>query len=143
MPSSIAVLGAPVGVNVKPQGDSMRITQGGTNLWCPKCAAITVCKAVNPSLLANDPDQTWIMQDHSDIQWFRRARICQTCNHEFLTAEIDEAFLTELVQLRETSNELRKYIATYVKQSKDELQTLASQSTSLKVRRGSALPRKA
>ena len=120
----------------------MRNAQGGTQLWCPRCAAITVCKAVNPSLLAEDPDQTWNMEEHPDIQWFRRARICQTCDHEFLTAEIDEAFLTELVQLRETLNELRKYIVSYAKQSKAELLSLTIESSSTKVRRGSALPRK-
>jgi hypothetical protein len=117
----------------------MRIAQGGMQLWCPRCAAVTVCKAVNPSLLGKDPDQSWYMEDHPDIQWFRRARICKTCDQEFLTAEIAEAFLDELIQLRETSDELRKYIQTYAKQSTAELLSLSKKSKSLKVRRGSTL----
>jgi len=43
----------------------------------------------------------WKNINHSDIQWFRRARECRVCKHRFTTAEINEELLNEIVELRE------------------------------------------
>jgi len=46
-------------------------------------------------------ERRWYRSDHTDIQWFRRGRECLTCRHAFLTAEVTEDFIEELVELRE------------------------------------------
>lgn len=95
----------------------MRVEQGGTKLWCPYCRAITVCKAVNPSQLTGKSGQRWHKTDHKDINWFRRCRVCQECDTEFLTAEVPETFLEELVELRDALRDLKAHAGAYLKQS--------------------------
>jgi hypothetical protein len=112
-----------------------RVAQGGTQMWCPSCEAVTVCAAVNPSTLGNPSGQRWYLKNHSDIQWFRRGRICQTCDHEFLTAEVDEQFVGELVELRDALREIKLNAEAYVKESAAASKTLAKLGGSLSVLR--------
>jgi len=96
----------------------MRVYQGGTKMWCPHCNEVTVCAGINPSALAGHSGQLWYRQEHKDIQWFRRGRKCQRCGKSFLTAEVQEAFLNELVELRDALKDLKANAEAYYEQSK-------------------------
>jgi hypothetical protein len=113
----------------------MRVTQGGTQIWCPKCQEVSVCKGVNPSTLGKESGQRWYKTKHTDVQWFRRGRVCQTCYHEFLTAEVGEPFLDELCELRDALKELKENAELYVKQSSATSESLAKLTKSLSVLR--------
>jgi len=109
--------------------------QGGTQKWCPNCESIQVCTAVNPSQLGEQSGQRWYKPDHADIQWFRRGLICQQCQNEWLTAEVEERFLSELVELRDALKEIKTHAEAYVKESQKAGQSLTKLSSSLSVLR--------
>jgi hypothetical protein len=46
-----------------------------------------------------------------DIHWFRRARQCETCVHEFGTAEVDSVLIDELVKLRDENTRMKNSIS--------------------------------
>lgn len=109
--------------------------QGGTQKWCPACDAIRVCAAVNPSQLGYKSGQRWYKTEHADIRWFRRGLVCQSCAHEWLTAEVDEDFLDELVELRNALSEIKQNAEAYVKESDRASRSLEKLSASLQVLR--------
>jgi len=75
--------------------------RGGTKIFCPECKENQVCRAISPTAL-NEPSAQRVQDDrHTDLNWFRRGRECLHCGHQFLTGELDEAFIRELVSLRE------------------------------------------
>lgn len=113
----------------------MRVAQGGTQKWCPHCQDIRVCAAVNPSQLGEDSSQRWYCDDHTDIQWFRRGLICQTCEHEWLSAEVPEDYIDELVELRDALREIKANAETYVRESSKASESLAKLSEALSVLR--------
>lgn len=112
-----------------------RATQGGTKKWCPDCKSVQVCTAVNPSSLGYKSGQRWYRRDHSDIQWFRRGLICQRCGKEWLTAELPEEFLDELVELRNALKEVKLNAESYIKEAESASARLNKLSTSLAVLR--------
>ena len=112
-----------------------RKTRGGTLKYCPNCATIRVCTAVNPGPIAQRSGQRWQMKAHADLQWFRRALICQTCNVQWLTAEINENLLTELVQLRDALKDIKLHTEAYVSEAGKAAKSLEKLSQSLKVLR--------
>lgn len=109
----------------------MKKLQGGTKKWCPKCQAVTVCTAKNPSELGYNSGQRWYKTEHSDIQWFRRALVCQTCFHQWLSAEIPESFLDELVKLRDALHDIKSNAEAYAKEADKASRSLAKLSKSL------------
>ena len=88
-------------------------------MWCDKCKKITACKATEPT----DVDwslhrgRRWHRKDHQDVQWFRRGRICQECGEKFITAEVNEDFVSELVDLRDSLSEIRHKTEVYLEKS--------------------------
>jgi hypothetical protein len=42
--------------------------------------------------------------DDPDVQYFRRARVCLNCGHQWLTAEVPETLLEELARLRDSDS---------------------------------------
>lgn len=76
---------------------------GGTKIHCPSCKEVRICEAIDPKslMLSETSERRLSIIHHSDISWFRRARRCRTCFYEFLTAELPEEFLYELVCLRD------------------------------------------
>ncbi|EJN17932.1 hypothetical protein PMI36_05349 [Pseudomonas sp. GM79] len=72
----------------------------GTKVYCPNCRKFTICRALSPTKAGKPKAQRWYKTDHRDISWFRRARACSSCESLFLTAEIDERILEELIALR-------------------------------------------
>lgn len=115
-----------------------RISQGGTKTWCPRCKEIKICQAIPASSIGEKSGQRWFRKDHDDIRWFRRARRCLHCEHEFLTAEVDEHFIGELVKLREALADVKASAERYVAESKTAKRALSDLTKSLGVLR--ALP---
>lgn len=113
----------------------MRTAQGGTQKWCPACQQTRICAAVNPSQLGECSGQRWYKSEHSDIQWFRRGLICQHCGHEWLSAEVPEEFLDELVELRNALRDIKMNAEVYINESSKASESLAKLSNSLSVLR--------
>ena len=77
------------------------MANGGTKIHCPKCKAIKICTVVPLYQLKKPKARNWRREDHNDIQWFRRGRRCTVCGHQFLSAELSEKFVEELVKGRQ------------------------------------------
>ena len=90
---------------------------------------------MNPSQLGHQSGQRWYKSEHADIRWFRRGQICQNCGHEWLSAEVPEEFLDELVELRNALREIKENAEAYVKESDRASKSLSKLSESLKVLR--------
>ena len=68
-------------------------------------------------------------------QWFRRARRCLHCEYQFLTAEVDEHFIDELVQPRNPLADIKVNAERYVTESKSAEGALSALTKSLGVLR--------
>lgn len=109
---------------------------GGTKMHCPKCKKICVCSAIPLNEIAGyKPDQRWYRTDHPDINWFRRGRQCLTCYESFVTSEVNEKFINELVELRNALSEIKKHSEQYIGESKQASMTLEKLAKSLGVLR--------
>lgn len=86
-------------------------------MHCPHCGQVRVCRVVPTTELGKPQGQRWYRPDHQDIQWFRRARKCLKCGKGFITAEVIEGFLEELVQLRNALANIKKNAEDYVQES--------------------------
>ncbi len=116
----------------------MRVTKGGTDMFCPSCKQVTTCKAVPAAQVTYDPSdygQRKYYTKHADINWFQRGRECLSCGHEFVTAEVDIEFLEELVELRGALSTIKANAEAYVKESSAASQSLSKLSESLSVLR--------
>jgi len=89
--------------------------KGGTKIYCPGCRTFNVCRAFSPTQLGKPKAQRWHRTDYQDIAWFRRGRECLSCGHKFLSAEVDESFIEELVELRERLAEKNKVIVRKIR----------------------------
>ncbi len=108
---------------------------GGTKMHCPRCLDIAVCTAI-PLTRWNSPGKFTRARNlhktkHPDISWFRRARECQRCGHEFVTAEVDEQFITELVDLRDALGSIRMDAEHYLKEASEASVALQRLNNSL------------
>lgn len=99
-----------------------------TEKWCPKCKAIRIIKAVSPSSLGARSGQRLYRTDHEDIRFFRRGQECQTCLHDWLSAEVPERFINELVELRDALRYIKKDAEAYYKESQIAANSLAKLS---------------
>ena len=109
---------------------------GGTTMWCKECEQLTVCKAVPAASITGDPDdygQRKYDPNHPDVNWFQRGRICLDCESEFVTAEIHENFLIELIKLRCALRDIKINAKKYTKESTAASETLLALSKSLSV----------
>lgn len=95
----------------------MRVAQGGTQIYCPQCKCVRVCEAVSATQLGKPSGRRWYKTGHEDLQWFRRGRCCQICRKSFITAEVEENFLDELVELRTALAHIKASAETYVNKS--------------------------
>ena len=73
---------------------------GGTKIYCPTCKVEQVCKAISATRFGEKKEQRVSNQYYNDIKWFRRGRQCLICKNQFLTGELDEKLIEELVMLR-------------------------------------------
>ncbi|WP_431236725.1 hypothetical protein ACQ86B_17495 [Mycolicibacterium aichiense] len=81
--------------------------QGGTQKWCPNCAAVTVVKAIvieaAHTLTIDEPLMQRVIYriGKEEVHYFRRGQQCQDCFHEWLSAEVPEGLIRELVDLKD------------------------------------------
>jgi hypothetical protein len=106
-------------------------------MFCKKCNKVTVCKAVDPKQVqaSVSTGRRFYRTSHEDLHYFRRGRICLTCNSAFLTAELRESFLTELTELREALGQIKVNAEAYVTQAEAASESLNQLSASLEVLR--------
>ncbi len=76
--------------------------RGGTKIYCADCEENQVCRAIPPSQLDEPSAQRVQDERYADLHWFRRGRECLNCGERFLTGELDEGFIRELVELRKS-----------------------------------------
>jgi hypothetical protein len=98
---------------------------GGPNLYCPNCKKITTCN-VTPS-----KSQNMQRTDYDDIHYFSRSRMCSKCSHFFQTAELDEQFLSELVELRDALSNIKANAESYIDESVQAQESLGKLTESL------------
>lgn len=110
---------------------------GGTGMYCPRCGTVRVCQAVSTREVAPRlrSGQRWRKLGHSDLQFFRRGRRCQTCMRAWLSVEILESQLDELVELREALADLKANAEDYIEQSDAAADSLTQLKESLDVLR--------
>jgi hypothetical protein len=90
---------------------------------------------VNPSQLTGQSGQRWRREDHADVNWFRRGRECLKCGHEFVTAEWNEDYVEELVELRDALSDIKRHAENYLAESDRAEGSLRKLSESLSVLR--------
>jgi hypothetical protein len=92
------------------------MSDGGTIIYCPKCVEFTECKRID---LANFGSETSYFgnyeneqrrpnRQYPDLSSFMRGRQCLEYNHEFISVEIHEDSLYELIQLRTKLHEIEQ-----------------------------------
>lgn len=108
---------------------------GGTIMYCPACEVTRVCRAISPTELGYSSSRTWHMSGNDDVQWFRRGRQCLHCGESFVTSEVREAFLEELVELRSALVDLKQHAEEYVQASGQARDALEELTDSLEVLR--------
>ena len=106
---------------------------GGTQIFCPHCKQIRVCRAIPPGQFLDERSQRLHYTTHPDINFFRRGRECLHCSSEFLTAEVEEGFLDELIQLRNALADIKKNAASYQAEAKAAEKSLKLLTGSLEV----------
>lgn len=113
----------------------MEESKGGTTMYCPNCRALAKCAAVPTTQVGLPSGQRWHRTDHVDVQWFRRGRECQSCKHTFSTAEVQEQFLDELVELRNALAAIKSNAEAYAREAQAASASLAKLTASLGVLR--------
>jgi len=73
---------------------------GGTIIYCPHCKDVAVC-AVDPNAKENKSPQAKVYTKFDDLRFFQRGRKCNDCNKSFVTLEVDEKIIDELISYRE------------------------------------------
>jgi hypothetical protein len=108
---------------------------GGTQIYCPECHEIQVCRAIPTTKLGLPSGQRWHRIGHGDINWFRRGRECLACGNEFTTAELDEDFVDELVELRNALRQIKRNAERYVESASEAATALDDLTQSLDILR--------
>jgi NTP pyrophosphatase (non-canonical NTP hydrolase) len=91
---------------------------GGTQLWCPNCESIQVCR-VDASYPETDENRGNIFWHQvPKINSFRRPRVCNKCEGFFWTDELNEEWIEKLIDYERLSDAyslegLQKEIAAF------------------------------
>lgn len=91
---------------------------GGTQLWCPKCESIQVCRVDTTHVETYEKRGNVFWKRVPSIRSFRRPRVCNTCEWSFWTDEIQENLLERFLDYEELSDSyslegLQKEIAKF------------------------------
>jgi hypothetical protein len=108
---------------------------GGTKMYCPHCKSIQVCMAISPSEVGKKSARRWYRTDHPDINWFRRGRQCLECQKKFVSSEVNEDFIDELVELRDALKNIKEHSEKYIQESTLASNTLKELTDSLEILR--------
>ena len=108
---------------------------GGTAMWCPFCKEITTCRAFPLTEYGELSGQRKYRSDEPDINFFQRARECLECESQFLTCEVDEDFIDELVELRHALADIKQHAEAYVGDARKASKALSKLTSSLKILR--------
>ena len=102
-------------------------------MFCKNCNKVTVCKGVVPKqvLATVKAGRRFYRTAHEDVHYFRRGRICLTCNTSFLTAEMREDFITELTDLRDALGRIKQDAEKYIEQAGVAAESLKDLTSSL------------
>lgn len=102
-------------------------------MWCSNCKAVTPCKAVEPKEVKINlkSGRRWYKIEHEDVHWFRRGRICLQCNYGFVTSEVNETFINELTELRDSLGAIKKDTENYIECAQSASDSLKSLNESL------------
>lgn len=93
------------------------MNNGGTEIYCPFCRSFKVCSgsvklsefSVENSYFGNYTDEQRLTHSKcKDLSFFARGRLCLTCNRKFITVEIHENVLQELIDLRNKMVNIRE-----------------------------------
>ena len=77
---------------------------GGTQLWCPNCKSIQVCR-VDASYSESDENRGNIFwRQVPEINSFRRPRVCNKCEEFFWTDEVNEEWIEKLIDYERLSD---------------------------------------
>ena len=93
------------------------MTKGGPLLNCPRCGQLAHCLSVPLAKADEDRSRNIYFTAQQDVRWYRRARQCSKCSGVFLTAEVDEKFLDELVSLRQRLIKKRQMAVNSIKRT--------------------------
>lgn len=114
----------------------MRVSKGGTDVWCPECGEFTTCKGISAAEVTGDSEdyvQRKYYPAHPDIAFFQRGRRCLSCDHEFVTTEVEIKFLEELMELRSVLGDIKKNAERYTKEASAAGKSLSQLNKSLGV----------
>lgn len=70
---------------------------GGTQLWCPNCESIQVCRVDANYSDAEDNRGNIFWHEAPKIHTFRRPRVCNSCENFFWTNEVNEEWIDKLI----------------------------------------------
>ena len=73
----------------------------GTKIWCPHCGTIQMSHAEKPEKFWLPRERRYRGKKYKDVQWFRRARVCDGCSRHFVTGEVSEDLIMELMGFRD------------------------------------------
>lgn len=77
---------------------------GGTQLWCPNCESIQVCR-VDTTYSEKDENRGNIFWHQvPEINTFRRPRVCNKCERLFWTDEVNENWIEKLIDYERFSD---------------------------------------
>jgi len=77
---------------------------GGTQLWCPSCESIQVCRVDETFVLSNENRGNIYWQRVPKVKSFRRPRVCNKCEEFFWTDEVNEDWLEKLLDYEEMND---------------------------------------
>jgi dCTP diphosphatase len=70
---------------------------GGTQLWCPACKDLQVCRVVTDSVDSEDRGNRYYTEN-PQLKSFRRPRECTKCGHFFWTDEVAHAWINVILE---------------------------------------------
>ena len=76
---------------------------GGTQLWCPNCESIQICRVDTTYVETEENRGNVFWYRAPSINSFRRPRVCNKCEEFFWTDEINEGLLQKLLDYEELS----------------------------------------
>jgi transcriptional regulator NrdR family protein len=95
----------------------------GRRQYCPRCKEPQITHAARPYKFGESEHRCVKSEKFDDIQWFRRVRICSVCGPHFITAELDEKLVTELIKSRDRLVTYARERVEVVKSSRAWLKT--------------------